>query len=210
MAANFSDLLRKIFLGSMAGITATSANTLAKENNYDNDISKNYKELSKKNDKDLTPKLILKLKDNQLTFMSHRSHRSHSSHRSHYSSSSGSSSSSSRSSRSSSRSSSSSSSSSSSGNSYSNSLSSPNKTLTLPNKLGSRTLRLGMSGADVTELINILLNKNYLVIGDGTKYVTGIYTYDSVVKSAVESFQSDKGITIDGICASVTVYYLKN
>src|SRR5690606_2832377 len=125
----------------------------------------------------LQPKLLLKkITNEEWSIMAHRSHRSHSSHRSHYSSSAGSSSSNSRSSGStSSRSTGSSSNNSSTGSSNttkinsfkSNSNVSNNNTSNLGISataltFGSRILKRGMSGSDVTELINILLKKGYL------------------------------------------------
>src|SRR5690606_5181082 len=152
---------------------------------------------------DRSKKLLLKLnKLNQFEFLSHRSHRSHSSHRSHYSSSS----SGSRTNRSSPTSPSS------SGSASSLSSGSVVKTPSLlPNyKLGSRILSKGMKGTDVTELINILLQKKYVVLSDGGMVVTGIYTYDEIVEDAVKRFQIDNNIDSTGICDVTTVYKLKN
>ena len=67
-----------------------------------------------------------------------------------------------------------------------------------------------MAGTDVTELINILLQKKYLKLDNGGTYVYGIYTYDKTIEDAVKKFQLDKGLTADGHCGPMTIYYLKN
>ena len=67
-----------------------------------------------------------------------------------------------------------------------------------------------MSGTDVTELVNILLRKEYLKLDGGGTQVTGSYNFDEIIKGAVKKFQSDNGLTSDGICNSATIYYLKN
>ncbi|GGC50075.1 hypothetical protein GCM10011386_47930 [Parapedobacter defluvii] len=76
-------------------------------------------------------------------------------------------------------------------------------------KLGARTLKLGMSGTDVTELINIFLKKKYLKLDDGRTQVTGSYTYDETIEATVKQFQIDNGMKADGVCGALTVYYLK-
>jgi hypothetical protein len=201
MKSKLSSLLRKVFLGSLAGLAASNtnaANNTIIEPISNEDESKNVSLFKKKID--LTPKLLLKRNSNdELLAMAHRSHRSHSSHRSHYSSSSGGSYTPP----------------SNSGNSglspgsKSNSGSSNNGTTTVL-KLGSRTLKKGMSGTDVTELVNILLRKEYLKLDGGGTQVTGSYDFDETIEGAVKKFQSDNGLTSDGICGSTTIYYLKN
>tara|TARA_R110002167_G_scaffold134051_7_gene319391 strand:+ start:10903 stop:11493 length:591 start_codon:yes stop_codon:yes gene_type:complete len=195
MSTNLSKLLKKVFIGSMAGISTTSAGHAEESEvifNYSKDTHDIESNVNKKID--FTPKLILKINNNRLSFMSHRSHRSHSSHRSHYSSSSGSSG---------------------TPSSKQNSGIKPNflekpKAISPVLQLGSRTLKLGMKGTDVTELINILLQKKYLVLEDGGTNVTGIYEYDQTIEDTIKRFQEDNGITVDGICAATTIYYLKN
>lgn len=76
-------------------------------------------------------------------------------------------------------------------------------------KLGARTLKLGMSGTDVTELINIFLKKKYLKLDDGGTQVTGSYPYDETIEATVKQFQLDNGMKADGVCGALTVYYLK-
>jgi len=189
-------LLKKVFLGSLAGIVTGNSNTA---NNYSHEFNldegENNLEYRFNKKMDLSPKLLLKIgSDNEWSFTSHRSHRSHQSHRSHYSSYTGGSNT----------------------QSKSNSGIQPNynsdstKTITPALKLGSRTLKNGMSGTDVTELINILLKKQYLKLDDGGTQVTGVYTYDDTVEGAVKKYQEDNSLTADGICGSTTIYYLKN
>lgn len=200
MSNKLTNLLRKVFFSSLAGITASNTTiasptiNLLYPNNGESKIE--YSSIRKP---DLIPQLLLKKKINEdWTFISHRSHRSHSSHRSHYSSYSGSS----------------------NGNNtqnsnpgirpnYNDSTNGSNVTTTSL-QLGSRTLRLGMSGTDVTELVNILLRKNYLKLDNGGTVVTGSYNYDEIIEGAVKKFQTDNGLTSNGICDSATIYYLKN
>lgn len=156
MKNKLSSLLRKVFLGSLAGIAASNTSTANTTVTVFEPTKGDTKFESILNRKpDLSPKLLLKKTSNdEWAFVSHRSHRSHSSHRSHYSSSSG-------------GSYTPPSNSGNSGNSglspgsKSNSGSSNNGTTTTVLKLGSRTLKKGMSGTDVTELVNILLRKEY-------------------------------------------------
>ena len=67
-----------------------------------------------------------------------------------------------------------------------------------------------MKGSDVTELINILLKKEYLVIESGATELTGEYVFDEVVEGAVKAFQRDNNLQDDGIVTTTTVFYLKN
>lgn len=217
MTNKLSNLLKKVFLSSLAGIAANHQ-SFAIENNttlaHDDDASVIEAELNRK--PDLSAKLLLKKATNdEWEFTSHRSHRSHSSHRSHYSSYSGGGSSYTPSRSSSGYSGSSSSSSGSSGSSSGSGVSSRSSIYSAPRpanvmRLGSRILRKGMKGTDVTELINILLKKGYLTLELGQTQVSGSYTFDVVVETAVKEFQSDNKLTNDGICGSMTIYYLKN
>ena len=196
-------LLRKVFLSSLAGITGSNlsaaTNDIIEHNSSSNEVKIESLSALKM---DLSPKLLLKKNNkNELVFMSHRSHRSHSSHRSHYSGSSGGTTTTSSSSRGTNTTQTSTT------KSYNNSLSNTNNTIL---KLGSRTLKRGMSGTDVTELINILLAKGFLKLDGGGTQVTGTYTYDEIVENAVKEFQTSKGIPSDGECGSSTIYYLKN
>lgn len=194
MASKLTILLRKVFLGSLAGIAAsntTTANTPSTILEPNENENKFESILNRK--PNLSPKLLLKKTTNdEWAFVSHRSHRSHSSHRSHYSSRGGSNNST-------------------PSNNSSNSGISPNyNSNSAALQLGARTLKRGMSGTDVTELVNILLRKKYLRLDDGGTYVTGLYTYDETIEGAVKKFQSDNGLTSDGVCGSTTIYYLKN
>jgi len=193
MANKLTKLLRKVFLSSLAGIAANNTSAAINdptvfEPNKNGNRFESYLNLKP----DLSPKLLLKkILNDGWTFMAHRSHRSHSSHqshRSHYSSSGGG-----------------------SGTSTpkANPSNQPNST-TNSLQLGARTLKKGMSGTDVTELVNILLRKEYLKLDDGGTVVTGSYAFDETIEGAVKKFQSDNGLTSDGVCGSTTIYYLKN
>lgn len=197
MKNELSSLLRKVFLGSLAGIAAS--NTSDANNNtieFNSNEDENKVESLFKKKIDLTPKLLLKKNSiNEWFAMAHRSHRSHSSHRSHYSSTSGGGVTPP----------------SNPGNSGLSPGSNSNSgTTTTGLKLGSRTLQKGMSGTDVTELVNILLRKQYLKLDGGRTEVTGSYNYDETIEGAVKKFQSDNGLTNNGVCGSTTIYYLKN
>ena len=76
--------------------------------------------------------------------------------------------------------------------------------------LGDRNLKLGMSGSDVTQLINILIKKGYLKLENGETTVSGTYTYDETIEAVVKKFQKDNGLDSDGECGPTTTYYLKN
>lgn len=241
MKSKLSDILKKLFLSSLAGIAANSTvqaevikelpSSEAKEN-----------EFFLMKEKDLSPKLLLKLNNNsEWSLVSHRSHRSHSSHRSHYSGSTGSSSYGSRSSNYQGSSSGNSSSGSSTGNSSgsttrglgfsssgttsggsrsfkestsSGTTNSPSKNLTglsaTALKLGDRNLKRGMSGSDVTELINIFLKKGYLILENGQTRIYGTYTYDETIEATVRKYQKDNNLTAHGNCDATTVYHLLN
>jgi peptidoglycan hydrolase-like protein with peptidoglycan-binding domain len=69
-------------------------------------------------------------------------------------------------------------------------------------QLGSRTLRAGMSGEDVSELQTLLKRLGYF-----NTSVTGYY--GNVTKSSVLNFQSAYGLSRDGIAGSKTIYQLK-
>lgn len=197
MVNKLTTILRKVFLGSLAGIAASNVSATDFNNERYQPIEEDNKVESPYNKKkDLSLKLILKkTENNEWLYMSHRSHRSHSSHRSHMSHFS---------------------SSSTFENPSPSSTSSASSSLRTTNNetasysLGSRTLRRGMKGTDVTELVNILINKKYLTLDDGKSRVSGSYTFDKTVEDAVKSFQSDVGLDNDGVCGPTTFYYLKN
>lgn len=243
MKSKFSNILKKLFLSSVTSIAAN--NTLEASPTIEVfSLDTNENEFTIAREKDLSPKLLLKLNNgNEWTAISHRSHRSHSSHRSHYSSTTSSSSPS--------RSTTKTNNSRSSGtsNPYSGSNSSPSSTPTplkfnsngssnnnsnssnsqknsssntrtsssassvfqaTSLKFGDRNLKLGMSGSDVTELINILLKKGYLQLENGETLVYGSYTYDETIEATVKRYQKNNNLTVDGNCGPTTVYHLLN
>ena len=210
MQKKLTSILRKIFSGSIAGIVAGNASYVNVYSAADN-ISDDEKIIeSSGQKKDLSPKLLLKMSsNNEWDVKSHRSHRSHSSHRSHYSSSSSGGGSYSSSGSGSSSSSSNNGSNKSSGSSSNNSSGIVNGAVSTL-KLGSRNLKLGMSGTDVTELVNILISKKYLTLKNGSTHATGVYTYNTAIEAAVKKFQKDHNLKADGECGPTTTYYLKN
>lgn len=224
MKSKLSDLLKKMFLSSMASIVAHNTiaadRALTIEHNFGNNKER---EFSLSTRKDLSPKLLLKQNSSsEWAIISHRSHRSHSSHRSHYSSTSSSSSSRSSNTRSSRSSTSTTSrplginsSSSSSNNSIPARIITPtppasNHLKISPTELnlGDRNLKLGMSGSDVTQLINILIKKGYLKLENGDPKVYGTYTYDETIEATVKKYQLNNGLKSDGVCGSSTTYHL--
>ncbi|MDZ4196103.1 MAG: peptidoglycan-binding protein [Candidatus Izemoplasmatales bacterium] len=194
MKKKLSLIVRKVFLGSLASIASSNpnfaANSIAQENSFEYESKERF--ITKKN-VDLIPKLILKQSTNdEWSFMAHRSHRSHQSHqshRSHYSSSQGTTTEPKT-------------------NQGIQPVEKPTSNVAI--RLGTRILKKDMSGTDVTELINILLKKEYLKLENGGTSVTGIHTYDEIVEDAIKKFQKDNGLTNNGICDTTTVYYLKN
>lgn len=203
MSNKLTSLLRKVFFGSLAGITAGSTNhAAAKEVNIEphaNDANFGFVVNRKP---DLSPKLLLTKGANEEWDV--RSHRSHSSHRSHYSSRSGGSS----------RRKSSYSSGSSGFYSGSSTSAAAPKAKTL--HLGARTLKKGMKGTDVTELIIILINKKYMT-WENDKFLfwntnpseDKPLLFDDKVESAVKDFQLDNGLGNDGVCGPTTIKLLK-
>jgi hypothetical protein len=213
MSKQLTSILRRVFLGALATLTASNS-TVAVEVPPDTAYSPDQLDSSEsqlRSQPNLQKKLILRqVGSGQWDTFSHRSHRSHQSHRSHYSSTSGSSS----------GSSSSGSGSSGSGSSGSNQsrstesgvtpqplFSSPKALATV--KLGSRVLRKGMRGTDVTELINLLLKKGYLYLEDDTKSLSGVQLFDVEVENAVKQFQTDSSLKADGIVGPPVIYRLK-
>jgi peptidoglycan hydrolase-like protein with peptidoglycan-binding domain len=77
-------------------------------------------------------------------------------------------------------------------------------------KLGDRNLKRDMSGSDVTELINILLKKGYLLLENGQNQVYGTYTYDETIEATVKKYQKDNNLTVSGNCDASTAYHLLN
>ena len=69
-------------------------------------------------------------------------------------------------------------------------------------QLGSRTLRTGMSGDDVSELQQLLKRIGYF-----NTNVTGYY--GNVTKSSVQRFQSATGFSQDGVAGGRTIFQLK-
>ena len=213
MKSNLTSLIKKVFFSSVAGILSHDTTHAGPSIEFTT-LENNDHELAAHKILDLSPKLLLKQNKNSQWFvMAHRSHRSHSSHRSHYSSTSGSTT------RSTSSPTRSSGSSTNSSSSSSNSTTSPyllntnsvkvNSGLSATTlKLGDRNLKLGMSGSDVTQLINILIKKGYLKLENQETQVTGSYTYDETIEAVVKQYQKDKGLVSDGTCGVTTTYYL--
>lgn len=195
----YSNYLKGLFISSISSLIASDANAHRynlMNFNEDGASQINYSEVKK----DLTPKLLLALNsDNSYSSVGHRSHRSHSSHRSHYSSY--------------------------NGNTPTTNPSqnliqkAPKSSSTISNSssndiliknLGDRIIKEGMRGTDVTQLINILIKKGYLVLQDGSKSVVGEYDYTSTISDAVKAFQKNNNQTTDGIVGVETVYLLKS
>ena len=65
----------------------------------------------------------------------------------------------------------------------------------------SNYLKPGDSGSRVKELQNLLIEQGYLESADGI--------YNSATSAAVKNFQSDNGLTVDGLCGSSTLRMIK-
>lgn len=136
------------------------------------------------------PRLVLKRgSDYSMELVSsHRSHRSHSSHRSHYSSSSGTSRPPARPRQDTSR--------------------APGKAAPLASlapTLGSRVLAKGMKGADVMELMRLLVAHSYL----DREEISTDSTFNDKVESAVKMFQIARGVEPDGKVGPALTILLK-
>ncbi len=147
----------------------------------------------------------------------HYSHKSHSSHKSHYSGSGGHSSHSSHSSHYSSSHSSHYSSSSSHYSSTVSGLYSTPSTTTTPKivaktpatySLGDRTIKIGIYGADVDKLVNLLVSNYYLKKASFSK-MSNYTLYDAKIVSAVKHFQNDAGLPPTGDVDSSTAIALQ-
>lgn len=199
MNIKFSDYLKGIFATSVAALIPSKSDaTILNFSNLNQD--KTTSELLSEKNNQLYPKLLLSFYDDNsysaIGHRSHRSHSSHSSHRSHYSSTT---------------------------NTNYNNTNNSNSNIVLPSKsknynssstvtifkLGDRTITEGMKGEDVTQMVNILIQKGYLELKDGQKSVTGIYEFTGVIVDALKEFQKAKGMEADGIVGPTTVYYLK-
>ncbi len=202
MGTKFNNFLKGIFVTSLATLTSIETNADSKTSTKALDFGNNETKLSQeKSSNILTNKLLLKMNnDNSYLLAGHRSHRSHSSHRSHYSSYSGNTT---RPTNSSVNSTSTSSSS-----SYRNTI---NITPTVKIfKLGDRILKKGMKGQDVTELRNLLVEKEYIKLKEyEDKVAVGELEFTDTIETAVKIFQHNKKLSGDGIVGNTTIYYLK-
>tara|TARA_Y100000813_G_scaffold161689_1_gene122213 strand:+ start:4926 stop:5555 length:630 start_codon:yes stop_codon:yes gene_type:complete len=204
---SFDKILKSLVLGSLTTLFNKDSSAKIIHENFES--LDNKVDLSSEPKKDLSLKLKINFNDNgEVEYSNHRSHRSHQSHRSHYSSNSGHHSHFSHYSSSTGGTSGGNS----VGGSYYNPGGSYNNTYNsspIGYSLGSRTIKKGMSGKDVTEVINILLKTQYLTMKDGSKKAYGSYTYEGVLYEQVKRFQKDVGLNADGIIGPKTIYYLK-
>ena len=72
-------------------------------------------------------------------------------------------------------------------------------------KLGDRVLRVGMSGTDVTEIKNYLIDNGYLQ--DAT--AKGAILFDTTIENALKAFLADVGLEWAGQTDSDIVFYVK-
>ena len=199
MSEKLSSITRRIAASALAAVIAQTGNagvTLTQEEqlSFDDDTKREEIAPPKAN---LELKLRLKPSGNEEGYeaVAHRSHRSHSSHRSHYSS---------RTTRSYSPPSRSNSSSGSS--TYTPTTTSTTTTNSVA--LGTRTLKLGMEGTDVKELIMLLINKGYYTLPK-SHTLKAKELFDLLVQDAVKKLQRDKNIAVDGIVGPYTLFYIK-
>lgn len=199
MSKKLSSLTRRIAASALAAVIAQTgnANVTPVEVMPTPDDEDGKKEEMGAPQGNLELKLRLKPSSNEEGYeaVAHRSHRSHSSHRSHYSS----------------RSSGSYSPPRSSGSSSATSTYTPSSTTTTASNsvaLGTRTLKLGMEGTDVKELILLLINKGYYVLPE-SHTLKDKEVFDLLVEAAVKKLQKDKGLDEDGIVGASTLFYIK-
>lgn len=190
MKTKFKDLLKSIFLTSVASlISSNEANAISYDLSRISDD--NNIEQGKKND--LSQKYILKIhNDNSFLIAGHRSHRSHSSHSSH---------SSHRSSSYGSYSGSSTTTSSSTSTYNTNTTTSTKTTYSL----GERNIISGVSGKDVAELANKLVKIRYIIESDIEKNYSGDVKYSIRLENAIKKFQKDHNQVVDGIVGKKTI-----
>lgn len=225
MKKTFKELFKGIVTSSIAAIAGTHGANAAPVVSFSDDQEDALKEEIGSVKTDLSNKLLLNITSDDDYYLtghrshsSHRSHRSHSSHRSgssHYSSSHSShySSTSTSKSKSTSKSSSSTSSSTSTSTSGSTSTSTSNRLSSSPintsNQVyGSRVLKKGMSGSDVTKTSDYLVKLGYLQFAMLKKDTRGNVVYDDNMVKAVQAYQKDKELLEDGELAKGTATYL--
>ena len=71
--------------------------------------------------------------------------------------------------------------------------------------LGDRVLKTGMTGMDVTQLKNILIDKGFIDM----PFVKGETYFDAELEIALKKFQENIGIDTTGEADAQTVYFLK-
>ena len=211
-------IIQDILLGAVVAISGLQAS--AKEapvERKNENVGDDDKEKWSKASKGTPYKDVLQIRSDGSTryIADHRSHRSHSSHRSSSYGGSHSSHVSHSSHRSSSGGTSHYSSASSSSRSRSGGTGTVSGLYSAPKKdyktfsLGDRTLTAGLFGADVDELVTLLVQKNYYT----NKWVqkkNGYSLYDAKMASAVKRFQKDAGISQTGTITASILPKLQN
>lgn len=189
MIVQLQELVRRVILGATAAMVAGSTPALAQEPSGGPRPDPGGESIvvgkGRSGARQAKPKLILKRASKALSelYSFHRSHRSHSSHRSHYSSS-----------------------------VPSAPPRRPDTSQTVQpttpaalTSLGSRVLRRGMVGADVTQLMLILAKHGYLAPGQ----INTSSEFTAPVEAAVRAFQSANGLQATGVADSQTIVLLK-
>lgn len=204
-----------VFAGALSSLVAANNSANAEENEfhaYSDLLKNNSTEFRSTRKIDNSLKLLLKMNASGDWYSeAHRSHQSHQSHRSHYSSQGGHYSHFSHYSGSSGTTGSSGTNNGGTNNNGGSGSGNYTKPTTYSStyQLGSRTIYPGMKGTDVTQVVNILIKKNYLTVSDGSSTVTGEYKYEGSIVDAIKRFQKDNNLKEDGIIGSTTTFYLK-
>jgi His-Xaa-Ser repeat protein HxsA len=196
------DLVKKVILGATAALSTHSLTASSKPSDFKIPDQNKQTEFTLTNlDKESKlPLLVLQKPSSQITessffHESHSSHASHASHESHASHASG----------------------------YTEPTYTPPPTENIPKpvetkkpveennttkstnemvfKLGSRILEKDMTGTDVAELQDLLVNKGYKI------KVTA--TFDEVTEKALKAFQKKKKVDVTGKLDALTLYYLQ-
>lgn len=188
MRLDLQSLVRHVMLSSTAALmSATTAKATVPEDpaltpDPENSVAEAGKVTSVR--RGAKPRLVLKHASDALykLYDSHRSHRSHSSHRSHYSS-------------------------------YVPSQpppqAAPRQRADSPavssSVLGSRSLRRGMLGQDVSELMLLLVKRGFL----STEQINTSGEFTAAVENAVRTFQTSIGLRATGVADPATIVRLK-
>lgn len=205
MKQSFKDLIKGVVASSIAAIVGSHGSQAAPSYSFSDGSEDALRENDSEVKKDLHKKLLLSLTtDDDYYLTAHRSHSSHRSGSSHYSSSHYSSTTSTKSTGSSSRSSSATSTSGATTNTSVSRLSS-----SPTSSLGSRTVKIGMSGEDVRLLSEYFIKLHYMTTDNVSINSMGAVECNVAMIKAAREYQQDKGFTLEDQIDKATALALK-